>query len=168
MVFSKLYLIHSNYLLCMSFFARCLLFPLFCVVSLSSVWVFQGGNFEWASSNLKSIHSLYWLVPVMSFSILVGLGLDYDIFLVSRIYEYRLLGFTSDSAVVKGIYRTGSIITGAGVIMAIAFAGLMLSSVSVLNEFGFMLCFAVLFDTFIIRTLLVPALLGLMGDFNWW
>jgi len=104
----------------------------------------------------------------MSFSILVGLGLDYDVFLFSRVYEYRLAGFNNRASILKGVYKTGSVITGAGLIMAIAFAGLLLSNEMVLNQFGFMLCFAVLVDTFIVRTFLVPSILGLAGWFNWW
>jgi len=104
----------------------------------------------------------------MCFSILVGLGLDYDIFLFSRVVEYRKLGYNDRASISKGIYRTGGIITAAGVIMFIAFAGLMLSQEMVLNQYGFMLSFAVLVDTFVVRTLLVPAIMHLAGPVNWW
>src|SRR5690606_38026411 len=72
---------------------------------------------------------IFWMVPIMSFSIMVGLGLDYDIFLISRIVEYRALNFYTSASVVKGVYKTGSIITGAGIIMAIAFSALSFSKV---------------------------------------
>lgn len=64
--------------------------------------------------------SINWLPPVMCFTIIVGLGLDYDVFLVSRILEYREKGYSSDGSILKGIYKTGYVITDAGVIMAIA------------------------------------------------
>lgn len=133
-----------------------------------AIYVFQDNKFDAFSDQLKSVHALYWLTPVMSFSILVGLGLDYDVFLYSRIVEYRQLGYTNRAAITKGVYRTGSIITGAGLIMAISFGGLMLSQMMVLDSFGFILCFAVLLDTFVVRTLFVPAVLFLAGNVNWW
>jgi len=133
-----------------------------------SVMVFQDGYFNAFSSNLKEINALYWLIPVMCFSILVGLGLDYDIFLFSRVVEYRKLGYDDRAAITKGIYRTGGIITAAGIIMFISFSGLMISQEMALNQYGFMLAFAVLVDTFIVRTLLVPALMHLAGPVNWW
>ena len=104
----------------------------------------------------------------MAFSILVGLGLDYDLFLSLRIAEFRRLGFSNTASIRKGVYKTGSIITGAGLIMAIAFFGLTLSSTLTLIEFGFMLCFAVLFDTFLVRTIFLPALLHILGEANWY
>jgi uncharacterized membrane protein YdfJ with MMPL/SSD domain len=133
-----------------------------------SVIVFQEGTFNAIFTTLKDYSAIYWLIPVMCFSILVGLGLDYDIFLFSRVVEYRKLGYNDRAAITKGIYRTGGIITAAGVIMFIAFAGLMLSKEMVLNQYGFMLSFAVLVDTFVVRTLLVPAIMQLAGPINWW
>lgn len=164
-----------------------------------TIMIFQEGDAKWLGSVVANSTAIYWLVPVMAFSVLVGLSLDYDIFLLARIFEYRRHGFTNRAAIRKGVYRTGSIITGAGIIMAIAFAGLLLSSQLVLNTFGFMLCFSVLLvssrpparvrvvrldhcsllcslsrmflllqDTFVIRTILVPALLHLGGDRNWY
>jgi len=140
-----------------------------CWVYGLSVIVFEEGTFidnMWTA--LQQYNSIYWLIPVMCFSILVGLGLDYDIFLFSRVVEYRKLGYNDRAAIVKGLYRTGGIITAAGVIMFIAFAGLMLSEEMVLNQYGFMLSFAVLADTFVVRTLVVPAIMSLAGPINWW
>ncbi|KAJ4454321.1 putative MmpL efflux pump [Paratrimastix pyriformis] len=109
---------------------------------------------------------------IMGFSIVVGLGLDYDIFLFSRVYEYRKRGYGDRAALTKAIYKTGSIITAAGCIMALAFSGLMLSQEMVLNQFGFILCWSVILDTFFVRTLVVPAIVGLVGRlpgrWNWW
>eukprot|EP00475_Leptophrys_vorax_P019745 TRINITY_DN2706_c0_g1_i1.p1 TRINITY_DN2706_c0_g1~~TRINITY_DN2706_c0_g1_i1.p1 ORF type:complete len:952 (-),score=259.45 TRINITY_DN2706_c0_g1_i1:43-2898(-) len=111
---------------------------------------------------------LFWLVPVFTFSVVVGLGLDYDIFLLSRIHEYRDAGFTTNSAIVKGTSETGSIITGAGTIMIIAFLSLSVSHVQVIAQMSFILSAAVFLDTFVVRTAMVPAMMRLCGWANWW
>ena len=108
------------------------------------------------------------VTPVMSFSILVGLGLDYDIFLLSRVVEYRDAGFDIRQCIVQGVDKTGNIITAAGLIMAVAFSGLLMSSVGVLNQTSFFMVFAVLLDTFVIRMIMVPAIMGILGEYNWY
>lgn len=130
--------------------------------------IFDAGIVDGIIPALRDINALYWATPVMSFSILIGLGLDYDIFLLSRISEYRNNGYSEKASVIKGLYRTGGIISMAGVIMAIAFGGMLFSSTMILNEFGFILTLAVLVDTFIIRTILVPAIMSLASRWNWW
>ncbi|KAJ4458746.1 putative MmpL efflux pump [Paratrimastix pyriformis] len=162
---------------------RSLMVPLRLVLSLavtlvvvfgSAVFVFQEGRqwvkYVWPAVGLYQ--AMIWVVPIMGFSIVVGLGLDYDIFLFSRVYEYRKRGYGDRAALTKAIYKTGSIITAAGCIMALAFSGLMLSQEMVLNQFGFILCWSVILDTFFVRTLVVPAIVGLVGRlpgrWNWW
>jgi len=132
------------------------------------ILVFQKGALNWLSPTLGDFDKIYWLIPVMSFSILVGLGLDYDIFLFSRVVEYRKRGYQDRAAIIKGVYKTGGIITGAGLIMAVAFGALSLSKEMALNQFAFFLCVAVLLDTFIVRSMMVPALVSLAGPLNWW
>lgn len=133
------------------------------------VLVYQKGAFAFLGLRcLDNAHAVSWLPPVMSFSIIVGLGLDYDVFLISRVYEYRLEGNTDHAAAVKGICSTGYIITAAGLIMAVAFGGLMTSEELLLNQTSFLLVFAVLLDTFVVRTLCVPALLGITDTLSWW
>jgi RND superfamily putative drug exporter len=87
------------------------------------VLVFQKGVLDstnmFGEGVLKKVHALYWLAPIMSFSILVGLGLDYDIFLFSRIKEYRQSGFDDRSSIIKGVQKTGGVVTGAGTIMVL-------------------------------------------------
>lgn len=117
---------------------------------------------------LGDVNALYWITPIMAFSILIGLALDYDIFLLSRISEFRDKGFTDKASIHKGLYKTGNVISFAGIIMAIAFSGLLLAREMVLIQFGFMLCIAVLIDTFIIRTILVPAIMAIAEKWNWW
>jgi uncharacterized membrane protein YdfJ with MMPL/SSD domain len=109
---------------------------------------------------------LYWIVPLVALSIIVGLGIDYDIFLFSRITEARKDGMSPTEAIRFGYYHTGSVITGAGIVMSIAFCGLIFSKQPVLRQIGFFLSTSVLLDTFIIRMLVVPTLLYFLGDLN--
>jgi len=133
------------------------------------VLVYQKGAFGFLGLRcFENSHAVSWLPPVMSFSIIVGLGLDYDVFLISRVHEFRLEGNTDHAAAVKGICATGYIITAAGLIMAVAFGGLLTSDELLLNQTAFLLVFAVLLDTFVVRTLCVPALLGITDTLSWW
>ena len=142
--------------------------PMTLVYGLSILTYQKGLLNSWNWSAVKNTDGLYWIAPVMTVTILIGLALDYDVFLFARIYEYRLYGVPTRVAIIRGVYNTGSIITAAGVIMAIAFCGLLLSNTITLNQVGFILVIAVLVDTFIIRTTLVPAILSLAKEINWW
>jgi len=136
-----------------------------------AVLVYQYGFLDWLGlSCFASTENsdIAWLSPVMSFSVIVGLGLDYDVFLISRILEYREKGYNDESSVLIGLYKTGGIITAAGVIMTVAFGGLLLSHTTALNQWAFYLAGAVLLDTFLIRTVLVPILMGYTGRHSWW
>ncbi|MHA2308131.1 MAG: MMPL family transporter, partial [Candidatus Heimdallarchaeaceae archaeon] len=133
-----------------------------------TIFVFKGTFFGNLIPVLADVSALYWITPIMAFSILIGLALDYDIFLLSRISEFRDKGFTDKASIHKGLYKTGNVISFAGIIMAIAFSGLLLAREMVLIQFGFMLCIAVLIDTFIIRTILVPAIMSIAEKWNWW
>jgi len=114
---------------------------------------------------------IYWIIPVMSFSILVGLALDYDVFLISRLLEFRRMGWSDRIAMCLAIEKTGSIITAAGLIMSISFAGLLLPKSTVLNQYGFVLFLGVAIDTFAVRTVIVPivvCLISIHHKANWW
>lgn len=134
------------------------------------VLVYQHGVFDW--TGLRALTSIgdevCWLVPIMTFSIIVGVALDYDVFLISRILEYRLEGYEHKTSIACGLHATGGIITAAGVIMAFAFGSLMFSSNPVLYQWSFLLTTAVLLDTFLIRTVVVPIITGLAGRHCWW
>lgn len=160
-------------------FFRSIVAPLRSVVSIAMtlcfvfglcVLVYQHGILNWTRvpSWTSTGDEISWLVPVMAFSIIVGLALDYDVFLVSRILEYRASGLDHESSIVAGLYSTGGIITAAGVIMSVAFGGLMFSSSPVLYQWSFLLTSAVLLDTFVIRTLIVPIVMGWTGKYSWW
>eukprot|EP01006_Ploeotia_vitrea_P052094 TRINITY_DN67651_c4_g1_i2.p1 TRINITY_DN67651_c4_g1~~TRINITY_DN67651_c4_g1_i2.p1 ORF type:complete len:885 (-),score=13.74 TRINITY_DN67651_c4_g1_i2:623-3025(-) len=130
---------------------------------------YQHGALNWLHfAGLKGQKALMWLPPVMSFSIIVGIALDYDIFLLVRIKEFYDLGWDTKPAILRGLCKTGGIITAAGVIMAIAFSGLLFSDIGAMNQLSFYMVFAVLFDTFVIRSLVVPAAMSLLDDYNWW
>lgn len=98
--------------------------------------------------------------------------MDYEVFLISRIREYWMAsGRTradNDEAVALGVARTGRVVTAAALIMAIAFAALMAAQVSFMRMFGTGLTIAILVDATIIRMLLVPSFMRLLGRFNWW
>ena len=84
----------------------------------------------------------------MAFSVLVGLALDYDIFLMARVVEFRKLGWSDRAAICLAVEKTGNIITAAGLIMSISFAGLLIPQTVVLNQYGFILFIGVAIDTF--------------------
>eukprot|EP00760_Papus_ankaliazontas_P017043 PhM_4_TR17011/c0_g1_i2/m.68989/K06994/K06994; putative drug exporter of the RND superfamily len=157
---------------------RSILIPLRSVVTIATTVLFifgltaltyDVGVFNWTGiASLKSIDAVVWAEPILSFSIILGVGLDYDIFLLSRTLEYVPQYEDATPAIVYGLASTGSIITAAGVIMGVAFSGLLLSEVETLNQLGFMMVTAVIFDTFVVRSLLVPAMMSLFGEWNWW
>lgn len=132
--------------------------------------VYRLGLLDPAGSDLftSELGGLMWLMPVLCFSISVGLGLDYDVFLMERIMHERREGWDDTSAIVRGVERSGPIISWAGAIMAVAFGGLFPASLPMLNQLAFFIVFGVLIDTFAVRTFVVPALMGCLGKANWW
>mmetsp|Transcript_37189 Transcript_37189/g.80874 ORF Transcript_37189/g.80874 Transcript_37189/m.80874 type:complete len:344 (-) Transcript_37189:19-1050(-) len=110
----------------------------------------------------------YWGTPIFTCTIILGLALDYEVFLFARVVELRRQGYDNVSAVRGALVLTGPIITSAGVIMAIALGGLLLCDVPANNQIGFVMSFGVLVDTFLIRTCLVPAILTLGANLNYW
>lgn len=109
----------------------------------------------------------YEVVPLVT-GVAIALGLDYDIFLVSRIVEFRIKRFSDRASIFRGVLKTGKVISGAGLIMALAFSGLCFSEKLLFQQFGVLLITSVLLDTFVVRTVLVPALMLVMQQWNWW
>ena len=107
-------------------------------------------------------------LPMMLFAILFGLSMDYEVFLLSRIREEYLARRDSDSAVIEGIAATARVITSAALIMISVFAAFGLSPDPTVKMFGLGLATAVLVDATIVRVVLVPATMRLLGDWNWW
>ena len=111
---------------------------------------------------------ILWIVPMVLLVVCLGLGMDYDILLTTRIREEIAKGKSNDDAIVYSVEKTGGIITACGFIMAAAFGSMMLSSGYLLKEFGFALMFAILLDAMFVRIYLVPAIMSLLGKWNWW
>jgi RND superfamily putative drug exporter len=112
--------------------------------------------------------SVYWILPIILFCVLMGLGVDYDIFLVSRIREEVFKGKTDEDAITHAVESTGTIITLCGAVMASAFGSMMISGTIMLKEFGFVLCLAIILDATLMRLVIVPAIMVLMKKYNWW
>ena len=107
-----------------------------------------------------------WTVPVLSFVLLVAVGVDYNILLVSRIREEAR---SADGAgIARAVASTGGVITAAGVIFAGSFVAMLFTGIDALAQNGFAIAAGLLLDTFLVRTLLVPALAALLGRYNWW
>jgi RND superfamily putative drug exporter len=107
-------------------------------------------------------------VPVLMFAIVFGLSMDYEVFLISRVHEEWEKSHDASGAVGKGLQTTGRVITAAASIMVLVFASFALGDDRVIKEFGLGLASAVLFDAVIIRCLLVPAIMEVLGRRAWW
>jgi uncharacterized membrane protein YdfJ with MMPL/SSD domain len=107
-------------------------------------------------------------IPIFLFAILFGLSMDYEVFLLSRMREEWDSSHDNEHAVASGLEHTGRIITAAALIMIAAFSGFTAGSFVGLQEFGIGLSAAVLLDATIVRALLVPALMKILGDWNWY
>ncbi|MFN2227265.1 MAG: MMPL family transporter [Anaerolineae bacterium] len=113
------------------------------------------------------VERLSWLLPMFMFVFLVALGIDYSIFLFGRIKE-EVANHGLREGVHVAVARTGAIITSAGVILAGTFAGMMAGEIAFLTQLGFAVAVGVLIDTFVVRTMLDPALAALFGRWTWW
>jgi len=111
---------------------------------------------------------ILFLIPLILFIVLMGLGMDYNIFILTRIREEVHKGKTDEEAIVDAVDWTGGIITALAIIMAGAIGVLMLSSAKMLAEFGFAISFAILLDAMVVRTYIVPATMKLLGKWNWY
>jgi RND superfamily putative drug exporter len=142
------------------------------VLSLSAsfgalVWIFQEGNLA-NFFNFTPTGSVDGTQPILIFAIAFGLSMDYEVFLLSRIKEqYDRTGDTTGS-VATAIQKTGSIITSAAALLFIVIAGFALGDVLFIKQIGVGLGLAILVDATIVRMLLVPASMRLMGKYNWW
>ena len=132
------------------------------------VWIFQDGHLGAFGTTPSGI--LVANIPVLLFCIAFGLSMDYEVFLVSRIREFWLASGAADNdeSVARGIARTGRVVTAAALIMSIAFAALIASDVSFMRMFGLGLTLAVLVDATLVRMVLVPAFMHVLGRGNWW
>lgn len=131
------------------------------------VWGFQDGNLA-GLLNFTSTGSIDSTQPVLVFAIAFGLSMDYEVFLLSRIKEnYERTGDTR-LAVATGVQKTGGIITSAAILLVVVIGSFMTGQILFIKQIGLGLGLAVLVDATIVRTLLVPATMRLLGRYNWW
>ncbi len=131
------------------------------------VWIFQEGNLS-GLLNFEATGSLGAWLPILMFAILFGLSMDYEVLLLSRIRERWIATADNSRSVAEGIGITGGIITGAAMIMVVVFSAFALSDVLFLKAIGFSMALGVLIDATIVRGVLVPAFMRVMGRLNWW
>jgi putative drug exporter of the RND superfamily len=113
-------------------------------------------------------HPIEAWIPVFLFAALFGLSMDYEVFMVSRIREAHDAGEDDIAAVEHGLERTGRIVTAAAAIMVVAFLGFAVGRIEGLREFGVGLAVAVALDATVVRVILVPAAMAVLGRWNWW
>jgi uncharacterized membrane protein YdfJ with MMPL/SSD domain len=131
------------------------------------VLIFQDGRFE-SLLGYTSQGGLESTQPLLLFAVVFGLSTDYGVFLLSRIKEARDGGASDSDAVAIGLERTGRIVTAAAVLFSIAIGAFITSQVIFIKELGLGTAIAVLIDATIVRALLVPSLMALLGKWNWW
>ena len=130
------------------------------------VWIFQQGHL--AGFLNFTPQSIDPTIPVILFSIVFGLSMDYEVLLVSRIHEEYVRTGNNTASVAAGLERSGRLITGAAAIMVTVFLAFGLAEVVIIKAIGIGLAIAVAIDASLVRALVVPAVMRLLGDFNWW
>jgi len=131
-------------------------------------WIFVGGHLQWLVGSFTVTGTLDTSIVILIFVVVFGLSMDYELFLLSRIREEHLLGKSNIESVATGLQRSARIITAAAVLLAVVFAAFVTSGVTSIKMMGFGVAFAVVLDATLIRALLVPALMRLLGERNWW
>lgn len=126
------------------------------------VYIFQYGHFGIAAGSLALI------IPVLVFSLVFGLSMDYEVFLISRMQEEYYKTLDNDHATVEGLTRTSKVITSAALIMIVLTGAFAFTDVMPVKQIGVGIAIAIAIDATIIRLLLVPSLMKLLGKWNWW
>jgi putative drug exporter of the RND superfamily len=142
------------------------------VVSLGAsfgvlVWGFQQGHLE-GVLGFTSTGGIETAIPVLIVALGFGLSMDYEVFLLARIKELRDRGVPNDAAVAGGLQRSGRIITSAALIVVVVFAGFAAGELLVIKQTGVALAVTVAVDATLVRLVLVPAAMTLLGEWNWW
>jgi RND superfamily putative drug exporter len=130
------------------------------------VWVFQDGN----GADLLGFKPgpIEGFIPVFIFTILFGLSMDYHVFILTRIKEARDRGLSSNEAVARGIAITSGTVTSAAAIMVVVFGVFVTLELTIIKQLGLGLAVAVFLDATVVRSVLLPASMRLLGDWNWW
>jgi RND superfamily putative drug exporter len=131
-------------------------------------WVFIDGHLQWLVGSFTLTGTLDTSIVILIAVVVFGLSMDYELFLLSRIREEHLAGKDNVEAVAVGLQRSARIITAAAVLLAVVFAAFVTSGVTSIKSMGFGVALAVILDATIVRALLVPALMRLFGERNWW
>jgi RND superfamily putative drug exporter len=131
-------------------------------------WVFIDGHLQWLVGSFTVTGTLDTSIVILIAVVVFGLSMDYELFLLSRIREEHLAGKDNVEAVAVGLQRSARIITAAAVLLAVVFAAFITSGVTSIKSMGFGVALAVILDATIVRALLVPALMRLFGERNWW
>ncbi len=131
------------------------------------VWVFQDGNLEWLL-RFESVGAITLFVPVFMFAVVFGLSMDYEVFLLSRIKEEYDASGDNRMSVVRGLERTGRIITSAALLLVVVSGAFATSEIIFVKQVGLGVALAIAIDATIVRALFVPAAMRLMGGLNWW
>ena len=132
------------------------------------VLIFQDGWLLEGVLQFEATGEIISTTPILMFCILFGLSMDYEVLMLARVQEEYLRTGNNRAAVAYGLEKTAKVITGAAAIMVVVFGGFILADISIIKSMGFGLALAVLIDATIVRGLLVPATMRLMGDWNWW
>jgi RND superfamily putative drug exporter len=144
---------------------RAIVAPLYLIASVVISYLSALGigviTFQWMLGQ-----HLSWTVPGMTFIVLVAVGADYNMLLISRIRDESPYGIRS--GVIRTVGSTGGVITSAGLIFAASMFGLVFGSLTTMVQAGFIIGIGLLLDTFLVRTITVPALAVLVGRGNWW
>jgi RND superfamily putative drug exporter len=131
-------------------------------------WIFIDGHLKWLVGDFTVTGTLDTGTTILVAVVVFGLSMDYELFLLSRIKEEHFAGHNNIESVAVGLQRSARIITAAAVLLAAVFASFMTSGVTAIKMMGFGTAFAVLLDATLVRALLVPALMRLFGERNWW
>lgn len=131
-------------------------------------WIFMGGHLMWLIGEFTVLESIDTSSLVLIAVVAFGLSMDYELFLLSRIKEQYDAGLSNTESVAKGLQKSGRIITAAALVLAFNFAAFGTSGVTIIKMLGLGIAFAILLDATVVRGLLVPALMRLFGDLNWW
>ncbi|MDN3018824.1 MMPL family transporter [Paenibacillus sp. BSR1-1] len=126
------------------------------------VWIFQEGHLGMTPANIALI------LPVFVFTLVFGLSMDYEVFLISRIQEFYLETGNNSEATIYGLTYTSKIITSAAAIMIVVTGAFAFTGVMPIKQLGVGIATAIFIDATIVRMVLVPALMKLLGDWNWW
>ena len=131
-------------------------------------WIFIDGHLTWLVGSFTNTHTIDTSMVILISVVTFGLSMDYEVFLLSRIKEEHESGLGNEDAVATGLQRSARIITAAALLLAIAFIAFVTSGVTNIKTLGFGVAFAVILDATLVRGLLVPALMRLFGERNWW